>query len=130
MIKSSKLIVEEAKKQISNIEVGKAISLLNTSNYLFIDLRDIRELRKTGKILNAKHVPRGMLEFWIDPESPYHKKIFAENYHFIFYCASGWRSALGTLTAKKMGLEKVTNLVGGYTNWLELEGPIEELKEI
>ena len=126
--KSSKFLVDEAKKQISNISANDALNLHKDKNYLFIDLRDIRELKNTGKIKDAKHVPRGMLEFWIDPESPYHKDFFSKNYNFIFYCASGWRSALSTLTAKQMGfLKNVSHIEGGFNQWLEINGPIEKL---
>ena len=101
--------------------------MFNDKNYLFIDLRDIRELQKFGKIKDAKHVPRGMLEFWIDPDSPYHKDFFSKNYKFIFYCASGWRSALSALTAQQMGLKNVSHIEDGFNKWLEINGPIEKL---
>ncbi len=127
LTKSSKILVDEAKKQISNINANEAFNLFNDKNYLFIDLRDIRELQKFGKIKNAKHVPRGMLEFWIDPESPYHKDFFSKNYKFIFYCASGWRSALSALTAQQMGLKNVSHIEDGFNKWLEINGPIEKL---
>ena len=128
IIKSSKSLVEEARKKISNISPSDALKLHNNDKYLFIDLRDIREIKKNGKIKNAKHVPRGMLEFWIDPDSPYHKDYFSKNFNFIFYCASSWRSSLGTLTANNMGLSNVLNLEGGYTKWLEINGPFEILE--
>ena len=127
IIKSSKTLVAEARKKITNIAPNDALKFYNNDNYLFIDLRDIRELKNNGKIKNAKHVPRGMLEFWIDPKSPYYKDYFSKNIHFIFYCASGWRSALSTLTAKEMGLTNVSNLEGGFTKWLEIDGPFETL---
>ena len=127
IIKSSKSLVAEARKNITTIAANDALKLYNNNNYLFIDLRDIRELKNNGKIKNAKHVPRGMLEFWIDPKSPYHKDYFNKNVHFIFYCASGWRSALSTLTAKEMGLTNVSNLEGGFNKWLEINGPFESL---
>ena len=127
LTKSSKILVDEAKKQISNINANEAFNLFNDKNYLFIDLRDIRELQKFGKIKDAKHVPRGMLEFWIDPDSPYHKDFFSKNYKFIFYCASGWRSALSALTAQQMGLKNVSHIEDGFNKWLEINGPIEKL---
>ena len=127
LTKSSKILVDEAKKQISNINANEAFNLFNDKNYLFIDLRDIRELQKFGKIKDAKHVPRGMLEFWIDPDSPYHKDFFNKNYNFIFYCASGWRSALSALTAQQMGLKNVSHIEDGFNKWLEINGPIEKL---
>ena len=119
-------LVEDAKKQINNLEVHDAINMISNKTNFFIDVRDIREIQKSGRILGAKHVPRCMLEFWIDPASPYHKKFFNDNYHFIFYCASDWRSALSTLTANKIGLLNTSHLVGGFNKWLKYKGPIEE----
>ena len=119
-------LVENAKNQISSLEVDDAIKIHPNTNNLFIDVRDIREIQKSGRILGAKHVPRCMLEFWIDPESPYHKKIFNDNYHFIFYCASDWRSALATFSANEIGLLNTSHLVGGFNKWLEEKGPIEK----
>jgi len=119
-------LVERAKKQINNLEVCDAIQIHCNKTNLFVDVRDIREIQKNGRILGAKHVPRCMLEFWIDPESPYHKKFFNDNYHFIFYCASDWRSALATLSANKIGLLNTSYLIGGFKKWLEEKGPIEE----
>ena len=127
LTKSSKYLVNLAKSKIYNLNVFDALKLHDNKNFLFIDLRDIRELKKTGKILNAKHVPRGMLEFWIDPDSPYHKEFFSKNYNFIFYCASGWRSALGTFTALDMGLKNVSHIDGGFHEWIKSNGPIETL---
>ena len=119
-------LVERAKKQINNLEVCDAIQIHCNKTNLFVDVRDIREIQKNGRILRAKHVPRCMLEFWIDPKSPYHKKFFNDNYHFIFYCASDWRSALATLSANKIGLLNTSYLIGGFNKWLEEKGPIEE----
>ena len=119
-------LVENAKNQISSLEVDEAIKIHPNTNNLFIDVRDIREIQKSGRILGAKHVPRCMLEFWIDPESPYHKKFFNNDYNFIFYCASDWRSALSTLSANEIGLLNTCHLVGGFNKWLEKKGPIEK----
>jgi rhodanese-related sulfurtransferase len=119
-------LVESAKKQINNLEVRDAIKIHSNKTNLFVDVRDIREIQKSGRILGAKHVPRCMLEFWIDPESPYHKKFFNDNCHFIFYCASDWRSALATATANEIGLLNTSHLVGGFDKWLEVNGPIEK----
>ena len=126
-IKTSAIkLVENAKIQINNLEVSEAIKMHSKKTNLFIDVRDIREIQKYGRILGAKHVPRCMLEFWIDPKSPYHKKFFNGNYHFIFYCASDWRSALATLSANEIGLLNTSHLVGGFNKWLEENGPIEK----
>ena len=122
---SSKSLVKEALKHVKIINFKKALMLHKNEKVIFIDLRDIRELEKTGKISNAKHVPRGMLEFWIDPKSPYYKEFFKLNYTYIFYCASGWRSALAAKTAIEMGLSKVYHLDKGIAEWIKLNGPIE-----
>ena len=128
-IKNSVLkLVENAKNHINNLEVSHAIKMHSDKTNLFVDVRDIREIQKTGRILGAKHVPRCMLEFWIDPKSPYHKKFFNDNYHFIFYCASDWRSALATLSANEIGLLNTSHLVGGFNKWLEEKGPVEEAR--
>ena len=124
---SSKLLVNQALKHVKIINFKKALILHKNEEVIFIDLRDIRELEKTGKISKAKHVPRGMLEFWIDPKSPYYKEFFNLNDTYIFYCASGWRSALAAKTAIEMGLSKVYHLDKGITEWIKLDGPIERL---
>lgn len=121
-----KQLVQDAEKEIKNLSVQEALALLNSPNVKFVDLRDIRELKREGMIPGAFHCPRGMLEFWIDPESPYHKTFFAQPYEFIFYCGGGWRSALATKTAQTMGLEKVAHIQGGFTAWKEANGPIDK----
>tara|TARA_Y100000992_G_C21206199_1_gene463074 strand:- start:282 stop:677 length:396 start_codon:yes stop_codon:yes gene_type:complete len=121
-------LVESAKKQINNLDPSEALKIHGDKTNLFIDIRDIREIQKSGRILGAKHVPRCMLEFWIDPRSPYHKKFFNDDVCFIFYCASDWRSALATQTANHIGLLKTAHLSGGFNKWLELKGPIESPK--
>ncbi|MFN3226028.1 MAG: rhodanese-like domain-containing protein [Hyphomicrobiales bacterium] len=119
-------LVAEADAAVGHIRAETAKTLLKNDDTRFIDVRDIRELAKTGRIPGAKHCPRGMLEFWIDPQSPYHKPLFAEDVQFVFYCASGWRSALAAQTAKTMGLSKVTHLKGGISAWIEAGLPVEE----
>lgn len=120
-------LVNEAKQQIEDISVQDAQKLDGDHNVI-VDIRDIRELKRDGKIPGAFHCPRGMLEFWIDPDSPYHKPIFQQNKKFIFYCASGWRSALATSVAVRMGLKPVANLDGGFSAWKDAGGSIEHLK--
>jgi rhodanese-related sulfurtransferase len=122
-------LVAEADAAVRTLDVEEARAKLESDEFLFIDLRDIREVAKTGKILGAHHVPRGMLEFWIDPQSPYHKPIFAEDKTFIFYCGSGWRSALAAKTAQDMGLQPVAHIKGGTTAWLEANAPIDPPEE-
>ena len=93
----------------------------------FVDLRDVRELQREGKIPGAFHAARGMLEFWVDPESPYYKDVFGEDKTFVFYCQSGWRSALATQAVQRMGMEKVCHIGGGYRAWKDAGYAIEEL---
>ena len=126
LIKGYKQLIKEASAEINTIPVERAISLLQKDGFEFIDLRDFREIQRSGKIPGSFSCPRGMLEFWIDPESPYHKDIFSKNSSFIFYCASAWRSALATKTAKDMGLINVSHIEGGFTNWEKLGGPVEK----
>ena len=121
-------MVSEANEEVEEISVANALRLVEHENVLFIDVRDIREVAKTGRVLGARHVPRGMLEMWIDPETPYHREFFAEDRKFIFYCASAWRSALAAKTARDMGLTPVAHLEGGINAWIDAGGPIEPPK--
>jgi rhodanese-related sulfurtransferase len=126
MKKGYKQLLEEANAEVAALAPAEAIPLLGKKDEVtFIDLRDPRELEREGKIPGAYHCPRGMLEFWIDPESPYHKPVFAENKKLVFFCAGGWRSALAAKTAQDMGLENVAHLEGGFGKWREAGGPIE-----
>jgi rhodanese-related sulfurtransferase len=124
-----KQLLEKARKEIKTISAQDAIARQGDGNVVFVDLRDIRELQREGMIPGAFHAPRGMLEFWVDPESPYHKEIFASSKQFIFYCASGWRSALATQTVQSMGLSPVVHIEGGFTAWREAGGAIEKKEE-
>lgn len=117
-------MVAEANSRITTLAVDQAINVLGEDSHVFVDIRDIRELKREGKIPGAFHAPRGMLEFWIDPDSPYHKAIFAEEKTFVFYCASAWRSALATDMAQSMGLGPVAHIVGGFSNWVKSGGPV------
>ena len=121
-------MVSEANEHVEEISVANALRLVKHENILFIDVRDIREVAKTGRVPGARHVPRGMLEMWIDPETPYHREFFAEDRKFIFYCASAWRSALAAKTAQDMGLTPVAHLEGGINAWIDAGGPIEPPK--
>ena len=121
-------MVAEADAQVRKVEIDEALGMHGTDDAVFIDLRDVRELAKTGRIAGARHVPRGMLEFWIDPESPYHKLFFAEDKTFVFYCAGAWRSALAAKTADDMGLAPVAHLGGGIQAWIDAGGPIDPPK--
>ena len=126
--KTLKEMLKEANSSIQSINPNKAIDLVGNNEFIFIDLRDKSELLKSGKIPGAMSCPRGMLEFFIDSKSPFHKEIFSQKKNFIFYCASGFRSALGTQTASKMGIKKVSNLTGGFSAWVKSGGVVEKIK--
>ncbi len=119
-------LVAEANKTIRTLNVAEALDLHGRDDVLFVDVRDVRELAESGRIPGARHVPRGMLEFWIDPASPYHKPYFAEDRTFVFYCAASWRSALATKAAQDMGLAPVAHLDGGFNAWTDAGGPVEK----
>ena len=122
-------MVADANKEVEEISINDAKALVGREDVLFIDIRDIRELAKTGRVSGARHVPRGMLEMWIDPDTPYHREFFAEDKQFIFYCAGAWRSALAAKTAQDMGLMPVAHLEGGIKAWIEAGGPIDPPRE-
>lgn len=123
--RSVKELMAEANHEVDTVSATAAKHLLKQPSYVFVDLRDIREIKRSGKVEGAFSCPRGMLEFWIDPNSPYHKEIFARDATYIFYCASGWRSALATKTAQDMGLSPVMHIDGGFAAWIEAGGAIE-----
>ncbi len=118
-------LVEDAKKAIEEISAEEAIALHGDGGVVIVDIRDVRELHRDGKIPGAFHCPRGMLEFWIDPASPYHKDVFAQHKKYIFHCASGWRSALAAEVAQRMGLKPVAHIETGFTGWKKAGGPVE-----
>lgn len=122
-----KQLLLEAEQEIETLQADAVHRLLDSDEVVIVDIRDVRELEREGKIPQAYHAPRGMLEFWIDPASPYHRKIFSSGKKFIFYCQSGWRSALATQQAQRMGLEPVAHLAGGFRNWAESALPLESL---
>jgi len=126
MKKGYKALLAEANAEIEAISPQEAAGLLNDPGTMLIDIRDPRELERDGRIPGAKHCPRGMLEFWIDPESPYHKPFFASGKTFVFFCAGGLRSALATKTAQDMGLDPVKHIEGGFGAWKKAGLPIEE----
>ncbi len=120
-----KALVDAAKRQIEEIEVADAIKLAGDSNVVLVDIRDPREQERDGKVPGAFSCTRGMLEFWIDPESPYYKPTFAEDKKFVFFCAGGLRSALAAKTAQDMGLKPVAHVIGGFGAWKKSGGPVE-----
>ena len=126
LTKSCKQMVDEARSKIRTIPVAEAIARHGDPAVVFVDLRDVRELEREGMIPGALHAPRGMLEFWVDPDSPYYKDIFGTEKEFYFYCASAWRSALATRTVQEMGLEPVADIEGGFSGWKKAGGPVGE----
>jgi rhodanese-related sulfurtransferase len=124
-----KALVEAAEREIETLPVGEAIKLQGRDDVVLIDIRDIRELQRDGKVPGAFHCPRGMLEFWIDPASSYHKDTFAQDKKYVFFCAGGLRSALAAQTAQRMGLKPVAHIEGGFGAWKKAGGPVEAAPE-
>ena len=118
-----KELIASAMTQIETVPLAKAQDLLGDSNTVFVDIRDVRELEREGMIPSAMHAPRGMLEFWVDPDSPYYKPIFGEGKRLVLYCASAWRSALATETLQRMGVPNVSHLEGGFSAWKKAQLP-------
>ena len=125
MKKGYKALLAEANAQVTAMTPAQAAELSKGDDTLLVDLRDPRELEANGRIPGAKSCPRGMLEFWIDPESPYHKDWFSSDKRFVFFCAAGWRSALATKTAQDMGLDNVAHIEGGFGAWKEAGLPVD-----
>lgn len=123
---SVKSLVSQANQVIKTYSQIEALDLIGREDVVFVDIRDIRELKREGMIDGAFHAPRGMIEFWVDPDSPYHKALFDEDKTFIFYCASGWRSALATKAAQDVGLINCGHLDGGFTGWVKAGNRIVE----
>ncbi len=125
-MKSVKELVAEANSKITTLPVAEAIQLLKNweTDVAFIDLRDTAELQREGKIPGAVHANRGMLEYYVDPTSPYHNPVFASGKKLVFYCAGGGRSAMAAATAQMMGVEKVSSVGGGFKAWKEAGGPV------
>jgi rhodanese-related sulfurtransferase len=118
-------LVDAAEREVETLSVAEALKLHGRDDVVFVDLRDIRELNREGRMPGAFHCPRGMLEFWLDPQSPYHKPIFAQDKRFLFFCNGGWRSALAAQTAQRMGLAPVAHVAGGFSAWKKAGGPTE-----
>ena len=128
IIKGYQQLVAEAEKEIETIAVDDALKLHGSTDVVFVDLRDVRELSREGFIPDAFHCPRGMLEFWIDPDCIYYKDIFASGKKFLFYCNLGWRSALAAQVSQQMGLTPVAHIDGGFDTWKQAGGPVAQKK--
>ena len=125
-MKTVKSMVDEAMADITTYSIEQARELHGRDDVQFVDIRDVRELEREGIIPGAFHAPRGMLEFWVDPESPYHKPVFASGKQFVLFCAMGWRSALATKTLMDMGIDKVAHIDGGFTAWKNKGAPVTD----
>ena len=119
-------LIQKAMDEVETLPLQKAQVMLGHPHTLFVDIRDIRELEREGMIPNALHAPRGMLEFWVDPDSPYYKPVFGEGKRLVLYCASAWRSALATQTLQTMGVPNVCHLEGGFSAWKKAQLPVAD----
>ena len=123
-----KALIDEANAEIETLSALEAIAAAKNGDVVIVDIRDPREIEREGKIPGAFSCTRGMLEFWIDPASPYAKPIFQEDKTFIFHCAGGLRSALAAKTAQDMGLKPVAHMGGGFAAWRDAGGPVEKFE--
>lgn len=128
-IKGVKELVAEANSKIESVSAEKAIEMAGDSSVTIIDIRDIRELYREGKIPGSVHAPRGMLEFWFDPASPYHKEVYASGNKMVLHCASGWRSALAALTLQDMGFDNICHIDSGFKGWKDAGGTTEAVEK-
>ncbi len=124
--KGFRQLVEMAEAEVETISVADAKKLVEDEDTVIVDLRDIRELWNSGTIPGSVHAPRGMLEFWVDPDSPYHRDVFSSGKKLVFFCAAGWRSALATKAVQDMGVSPVAHIGGGFSAWTGANGPVEE----
>ncbi len=120
-----KALCDAAEREIETLPTEEAIKLAGRDDVVLVDIRDIRELQREGRVPGAVHAPRGMLEFWIDPGSPYHKPVFAQDKKYVFFCAGGLRSALAAQTAQRMGMKPVAHIRGGFGAWKKAGGPVD-----
>ncbi len=128
--KGFRALVDEAMTQVTTYSVAQVRARLSEPNVQIVDIRDVRELEREGTVPGALLAPRGMLEFWVDPDSPYFKPVFAdEGKEFILFCGAGWRSALATKTLMDMGMRNVAHIDGGFAAWKKAEAPMVTLEQ-
>jgi rhodanese-related sulfurtransferase len=123
-MKTAQQLVDEATAQVVTLSLDQARALHGRDDLLFVDLRDVRELEREGVVPGAFHAPRGVLEFWVDPSSPYHKAVFTPGRQLVLFCAAGWRSALAAKTLQDMGLPNISHIEGGFTAWKTAGAPV------
>jgi rhodanese-related sulfurtransferase len=121
-------LIDEANAEIETVSASDAIKIASNGEVVIVDIRDPREIERDGRIPGAFSCTRGMLEFWIDPASPYAKPVFQQDKKFIFHCAGGMRSALAAKTAQDMGLKPVAHIGGGFAAWRDAGGPVEKFE--
>ena len=126
-MKTAQQLVNEALAEVRTLTLDEARALHGRPDALFVDLRDVRELEREGVIPGAFHAPRGVLEFWVDPQSPYFKPVLGEGRPLVLFCAAGWRSALAAKTLQDMGRADVSHVDGGFTAWKAAGAPVAEL---
>lgn len=129
--KGYQALVDEAMAQVTTYTVADVVARMSADTSLqLVDIRDVRELSPNGTAVGALHAPRGMLEFWVDPASPYHKPVFADaSKEFVLFCGAGWRSALAAKTLQDMGMTNVAHIDGGFADWLAAKAPTETLEQ-
>lgn len=127
--KTAAQMVAEGRARITEVETKDLIAMLGDPDLVIVDIRDPRERERTGYIPGSFHAPRGMIEFWVDPDSPYHKPVFSQpGKRYVFHCASGWRSALTVATLQDMGFD-AAHLREGFSTWADHGGPVEGAPE-
>ena len=124
LTKTSAQMVAEARTKIEEITPQDLIARHEDDGLVIVDIRDVRERQKLGFIPGSVHAPRGMLEFWVDPDSPYYREVFGQDKKYVLHCAAGWRSALAAATLCEMGFQ-ASHLIDGFTGWVEADGPVE-----
>ena len=125
-MKTAQQLVAEAMREVRTLTLDEARALHGEAQpgVLFVDLRDVRELEREGVVPGAIHAPRGVLEFWVDPSSPYHKAVFTPGRQLVLFCAAGWRSALAAKTLQDMGMPHISHIEGGFTAWKAAGAPV------
>ena len=128
--KGFRALVDDAMAQVTTYSAQQVAARLNDPKVQIVDIRDVRELEREGTVPGALLAPRGMLEFWVDPDSPYYKPVFGdEGKEFILFCGAGWRSALATQTLQNMGMTNVAHIDGGFGAWKKAQAPIVTLEQ-
>ena len=125
-MKTAQSLVDAAMQLVTTRNLDEARALHGRDDVVFVDVRDVRELEREGVIPGAVHAARGLLEFWFDPSSPYHREVFAQDKEYVLFCAAGWRSALSARTLMEMGVPRVSHIDGGFTAWKAAGAPVAE----